>query len=47
MGRLWAAYALLQAGADVVVLDGAATPGGLSAAWRTAQGRVVEPGIKG
>lgn len=42
-----AANALLQAGVDVVVLDSAETLGGLSAAWRTPQGRAVEPGIKG
>jgi hypothetical protein len=42
-----AAYALVEAGADVVVLDAAEHPGGLSTAWKTSKGQVVEPGIKG
>lgn len=42
-----AAYAALQSGADVTVLDAAEQPGGLSSAWRTPGGQAVEPGIKG
>lgn len=42
-----AAYALLRAGVKVTILDASQTPGGLSAGWRTAEGRSVEAGIKG
>jgi uncharacterized protein with NAD-binding domain and iron-sulfur cluster len=31
----------------VTLVDGAETPGGLSAGWRTPKGRAVEAGIKG
>lgn len=44
---LGAAWSLSGAGAEVLLLDGAPQPGGLSAAIKTPQGRVVEPGIKG
>lgn len=37
----------MEAGAEVVVLDAAEQPGGLSTAWKTSKGQVVEPGIKG
>lgn len=51
VGGGWAgfgsAHALQQAGAEVVLLDAAATPGGLAASWKSAGGRTVEPGIKG
>ena len=46
-GGLGAAYAMQEAGVDVVILDAAPSPGGLSSAWRSAAGRLVEPGIKG
>eukprot|EP00775_Hariotina_reticulata_P005159 gene5159-5397_t len=42
-----AALALAKAGAQVTLLDAADNPGGLSSAFRSAQGQVVEPGIKG
>ncbi|KAK9823485.1 hypothetical protein WJX72_003089 [[Myrmecia] bisecta] len=42
-----AAYAMLEAGLDVTLLDAAANPGGLSTGWRTVGGRSVEAGIKG
>jgi hypothetical protein len=42
-----AAKHLSSQGYDVTLLDAAANPGGLSAGWRTAQGRAVEAGIKG
>ena len=38
---------LAEQGYSVTLLDGAETPGGLSAGWRTPQGRAVEAGIKG
>lgn len=46
-GGFGAAYALLQAGVKVTILDASETPGGLSAGWRTPGGRSVEAGIKG
>lgn len=42
-----AAHALAKAGLSVTLLDAAASPGGLSTGYRTAQGRPVEAGIKG
>jgi len=43
-----AAHALVKArGLDVLLLDAADNPGGLSAGWRTLAGRPVEAGIKG
>lgn len=42
-----AAKHLAEQGYKVTLLDGAETPGGLSAGWRTPQGRAVEAGIKG
>ncbi|GLC50560.1 hypothetical protein PLESTB_000393300 [Pleodorina starrii] len=51
VGGGWAgfgsAHALQQAGADVVVLDAAPSPGGLASSWKSSGGRTVEPGIKG
>ena len=51
VGGGWAgfgsAHALQQAGAEVRVLDASPNPGGLSASWKSAGGRTVEPGIKG
>ncbi|KAI8467660.1 MAG: hypothetical protein J3K34DRAFT_523548 [Monoraphidium minutum] len=46
-GGFGAALALAKAGAEVTLLDAAETPGGLSSAFVTPGGRVVEPGIKG
>ena len=46
-GGLGAAWSLSKAGADVLLLDAAPQPGGLSAVIKTPKGRVVEPGIKG
>jgi hypothetical protein len=34
-------------GFDVTILDAAANPGGLSAGWRTKEGKAVEAGMKG
>lgn len=42
-----AALALAKAGADVTILDAAENPGGLSSAFTTPGGQLVEPGIKG
>ena len=42
-----AAKHLAEQGYRVTLLDGAENPGGLSAGWRTPQGRAVEAGIKG
>jgi NADPH-dependent 2,4-dienoyl-CoA reductase/sulfur reductase-like enzyme len=42
-----AAYSMLKAGMDVVVLDASERPGGLSTAKKTPGGRTIEPGIKG
>ena len=42
-----AAKHLAEQGYNVTLLDGAENPGGLSAGWRTPQGRAVEAGIKG
>lgn len=42
-----AALALAKAGADVTVLDASENPGGLSSAFTTPGGQLVEPGIKG
>jgi len=43
-----AAHALVKAGGlDVLLLDTADNPGGLSVGWRTLAGRPVEAGIKG
>jgi phytoene dehydrogenase-like protein len=42
-----AALALAKAGAHVTLLDASANPGGLSSAFQTAGGQLVEPGIKG
>ena len=36
-----------QQGYEVTLLDAAPNPGGLSAGWRTPQGRAVEAGVKG
>ena len=36
-----------RAGYDVKLLDAAANPGGLSAGWRTKEGKAVEAGMKG
>ena len=38
---------LAEAGYDVTLIDASPNPGGLSAGWRTPQGRSVEAGIKG
>ena len=42
-----AAKHLAETGYNVTLLDAAPNPGGLSAGWRTPQGRAVEAGIKG
>ena len=42
-----AAKHLAQQGYAVTLVDGSPNPGGLSAGWRTPQGRAVEAGIKG
>ena len=42
-----AAWQLLKHGFDVTLLDSSPDPGGLSAGWRTANGRAVEAGCKG
>jgi uncharacterized protein with NAD-binding domain and iron-sulfur cluster len=42
-----AAKHLSEQGYNVTLLDAAPNPGGLSAGWRTPQGRAVEAGIKG
>ncbi|KAG2487929.1 hypothetical protein HYH03_013509 [Edaphochlamys debaryana] len=51
IGAGWAGFgaasALQQAGCDVTILDAAPNPGGLSSAFKSANGRTVEPGIKG
>eukprot|EP00879_Flechtneria_rotunda_P033293 GHRR01036859.1.p1 GENE.GHRR01036859.1~~GHRR01036859.1.p1 ORF type:complete len:186 (+),score=71.82 GHRR01036859.1:198-755(+) len=51
IGGGWAGFgaslALAKAGAQVTLLDAAENPGGLSSAFRTPGGQLVEPGIKG
>lgn len=42
-----AAKHLAETGHNVTLIDAAPNPGGLSAGWRTPQGRAVEAGIKG
>ena len=42
-----AAKHLTSQGYSVTLLDGSPNPGGLSAGWRTPQGRAVEAGVKG
>lgn len=42
-----AAKHLAAQGLDVTLLDASPNPGGLSAGWRTKQGRAVEAGVKG
>ena len=42
-----AAKHLSAEGVDVTLLDASPNPGGLSAGWRTKQGRAVEAGVKG
>lgn len=42
-----AAKHLSQEGYSVTLIDGSPNPGGLSAGWRTDQGRAVEAGVKG
>lgn len=42
-----AAKHLASQGYSVTLLDGSPNPGGLSAGWRTEQGRAVEAGVKG
>ena len=42
-----AAKHLAETGYNVTLVDAAPNPGGLSAGWRTPQGRAVEAGIKG
>lgn len=42
-----AALALAKAGAKVTLLDASENPGGLSSAFVSSGGQVVEPGIKG
>ena len=42
-----AAKHLSAQGVDVTLLDASPNPGGLSAGWRTKQGRAVEAGVKG
>lgn len=42
-----AAKHLAESGYNVTLVDAAPNPGGLSAGWRTPQGRAVEAGIKG
>ena len=37
----------MSAGYDVKLLDAAENPGGLSAGWRTKDGKQVEAGMKG
>lgn len=51
MGGGWAGFAaalaLAKAGAEVTLLDASETPGGLSSAFTTPGGQMVEPGMKG
>lgn len=51
VGGGWAGYAaalaLAKAGAEVTLLDASENPGGLSSAFTTPGGQMVEPGIKG
>lgn len=42
-----AAKHLAAQGLDVTLLNASPNPGGLSAGWRTKQGRAVEAGVKG
>ncbi|GAB4364487.1 MAG: FAD-dependent oxidoreductase [Elainellaceae cyanobacterium] len=44
---LGATYHLAKQGYDVTLLEAGASPGGLVAGWKTAQGRSVEAGIHG
>ncbi|GBF89848.1 amine oxidase [Raphidocelis subcapitata] len=46
-GGFGAALAAAKAGAEVTLLDASDSPGGLSSAFVSQGGRVVEPGIKG
>ncbi|KAL3155415.1 hypothetical protein ABBQ38_010971 [Trebouxia sp. C0009 RCD-2024] len=51
VGGGWAGFGaakhLASQGYSVTLLDGSPNPGGLSAGWRTEQGRAVEAGVKG
>lgn len=51
MGGGWAGFGaakhLAEQKLDVTLLDASPNPGGLSAGWRTPQGRAVEAGVKG
>ena len=51
VGGGWAGFGaakhLAEQGYNVTLLDAAPNPGGLSAGWRTPQGRAVEAGVKG
>lgn len=51
IGAGWAGFgaarALARAGAQVDLLDAGSAPGGVSAGWRTKEGRPVEAGMKG
>lgn len=51
IGAGWAGFGaakhLASQGYRVTLLDGSPNPGGLSAGWRTPQGRSVEAGVKG
>ncbi len=47
MAGFGAAKHLSEQGYDVTLLDASPNPGGLSAGWRTPQGRAVEAGVKG
>lgn len=51
VGGGWAGFGatkhLAEQGYDVTLLDASPNPGGLSAGWRTPQGRAVEAGVKG
>ncbi|CAL5218947.1 g699 [Coccomyxa viridis] len=51
VGGGWAGFGaakhLAETGYNVTLIDAAPNPGGLSAGWRTPQGRAVEAGIKG
>ncbi|PSC69064.1 amine oxidase [Micractinium conductrix] len=51
VGGGWAGFGavkhLAEQGYNVTLLDAAENPGGLSAGWRTPQGRAVEAGVKG